>query len=286
MSAPVVDGPEDTPRAVDTPVDLAAIHRVYPTRTILGVPITVWRRDQAIASLVGAVGSGERLRVAFANPNFVTQLRRHGPSPDRMARFLVLNDGLGIDIASAILFGAKFPDNLNGSDFAPALLDALPAGTRVFVFGGRAEVNDRACALLEARHGIVVCGRQHGFVEDAVFDIVIDRINAARPEVVLVALGNPGQEAFIDAAGDRLDAPLVLGVGALLDFVSGEVRRAPLWLRRLRGEWLFRLYLEPRRMARRYTVDTLGFIILVVLQRFRGRRTEGARQAEALLSQR
>jgi len=280
--------PDHPMRAVDLPPSatgaLAAIRQSHPTREILGIPITVWRRDEAIATLKDALSRRDRLRVAFANPNFAIQLRRHGPGADRIAGFLVLNDGLGIDIASKILYGKPFPENLNGSDFTPALLDALPDDARVFVFGSRSAVNERACAALAARHRVTVCGRLDGFVDDT--DRVVARINEARPDIVLVALGNPAQESFIAEAGDRLDAPLVLGVGALLDFVSGTVPRAPLWLRRLRGEWLFRLWLEPRRMARRYTIDTLGFIVLVVAQRFRGRQAERTPGAEAVLSQR
>ena len=99
---------------------------------------------------------------------------------------------------------------------------------------------------------------------------LVDSINASGADVVLVAFGNPAQETWILEHCDACDAPLMFGVGALLDFLSGNARRAPPWVRRLHLEWLYRLACEPRRLLRRYTWDLARFfrICLASGQRF------------------
>ena len=95
-------------------------------------------------------------------------------------------------------------------------------------------------------------------------EALLARIGEARPQLVLVALGAPKQELWIDARRARLAPAVVVGVGAALDFVAGAVRRAPPWARRAGLEWLYRLSQEPRRLARRYLwKDPQFFAILL-----------------------
>jgi beta-1,4-glucosyltransferase len=88
------------------------------------------------------------------------------------------------------------------------------------------------------------------------------RINASGADIVLVALGNPRQEEWIRQNMGALNANLLVSVGALLDFLSGGVRRAPMWVQKIRFEWLYRLAQEPQRLLRRYTVDIARFLYL------------------------
>lgn len=239
----------------------------FPIRQIVGLPVAVAARETVIAHLSDCVAARRKALVAFANANLAITLRRHTSAPFRFdSRWLVLNDGIGMDLASHILYGHRFPDNLNGTDFTPALLTALPSTTRVFCFGSRPEVVDAAAKSLADRYSITICGRSEGY--DFNSRVLINDINASNPDILLVALGNPQQEQWISENAGSVAAPLILGVGALFDFVSGRVPRAPKWVRRVRCEWLFRLMLEPRRLGRRYTVDVAAFLILVVRQRF------------------
>jgi exopolysaccharide biosynthesis WecB/TagA/CpsF family protein len=89
---------------------------------------------------------------------------------------------------------------------------------------------------------------------------------------VLVALGNPLQEQWIDDHQEGLGVPLLIGVGALFDFLAGRVPRAPQWVLRLRSEWLFRLLVEPRRLWRRYVTGNPRFLWRVATQGRGGRR--------------
>ncbi|MBN9247947.1 MAG: WecB/TagA/CpsF family glycosyltransferase [Hyphomicrobium sp.] len=177
---------------------------------------------------------------------------------------LILNDGVGVDIASQILYGERFPENLNGTDFTPELLKRLPKRTPVFLYGSRPEVVSRAAENLIQKYDADICGIRDGYHDDA--DAAAEAVKRVNAKVVLVALGNPKQEQWMS---EKLSASgvLALGIGAYLDFEAGMVTRAPRWLQDARCEWLFRLAQEPLRLWKRYSVDVIWFLAAVALER-------------------
>jgi len=191
------------------------------------------------------------LNLAFRDDRFGAALR----SAD-----LVLNDGIGLDLA-AWMRGRRFPENLNGSDFTLRLLRlAADKGWRVYLYGGQpavaATVRDRLSQTIEHLQVVGVCdGYTHKSNEE-----IVEDIRAARADVVIVALGQPRQELWLDAHLADTGCRLGVGVGAFLDFVSGRVPRAPHWMNRLGVEWLFRLTHEPGRLWRRYIVGNPLFL--------------------------
>jgi len=231
-------------------------------RTILGVNIRDLDRNQAVALIDDALASGQRLNVCFANAQALNVACDNDRFHSALGRFLVLNDGLGADIASRIKFGKPFRDNLNGTDFVPDFLERTQHGLRIFIVGTTDEIVERAAQRLRVtypRHRIV--GWRNGFflgpqdIEQTCCDIY-----AARADCVLVGMGNPLQELWIDEYGNDTGASLLIAVGALLDFQAGSVRRAPTWVRNLRCEWTYRLLQEPLRLARRYLVGNFVFL--------------------------
>jgi N-acetylglucosaminyldiphosphoundecaprenol N-acetyl-beta-D-mannosaminyltransferase len=95
---------------------------------------------------------------------------------------------------------------------------------------------------------------------------VVDMINAANPDVVWVGLGSPKQDYWMADHRERLNAPVLIGVGAAFNFHTGQVRQAPKWMQRSALEWLFRLMMEPRRLWRRYLIYNPLFILNVMMQ--------------------
>jgi len=239
---------------------LATLISPFPTRDILGVPVSVCSREEAVGFLLKRLGQRRLTLVAFANANLLTILADEPAGADLLRPFLVFNDGVGLEIASKLLYGARFPSNLNGSDLTPALLAAAPRATRLFLFGGQPGVARKAANVITQRFGLPVCGTRDGYGETRDPANLIESIRGARPDIVLVALGNPRQERWIAENGARLGAPIVMGIGALFDFLANIVPRAPLAVQRLRLEWLWRLALEPRRLGKRYTVDLVTFL--------------------------
>jgi beta-1,4-glucosyltransferase len=199
---------------------------------------------------------GRHTELFFANTNFVVTCK------DFASRFndpgiTLVNDGIGMDLAARLVHGRRFHENLNGTDFIPRLLRGSPLPLRVFLFGARPEVVQDASRAIERRFGQEVVGVCSGYgIDNAA---VCERIRAARPDVVLVALGNPLQERWILDHAKDMPPALYVGVGALFDFLAQRAVRAPTWVRRVRMEWLFRLMQEPGRLWKRYTIDAVRF---------------------------
>jgi len=168
---------------------------------------------------------------------------------------LSLVDGQPLVWASRFL-GAALPEKISGSDLVePLMVRAGLRGWRVFLVGGSKGSARAAAERFAGAYGAAIVGIEDGPIglEHAPRDeALLTRIADAQPHLVLVALGAPKQELWIDAHRERLAPAVAVGVGATLDFVAGAVRRAPRWLRSAGLEWLYRLLHEPRRLARRY----------------------------------
>ena len=157
---------------------------------------------------------------------------------------LILPDGVGCKAAAA-LCGEGLTHVTPGIDTAELLLSlADPYGMRVFLYGGREGIAERAARRLSHRYPHLVFGMCDGYGADPV-----DRICAFSPDLVFVCLGFPRQEAWIARHKKRLSAP-ALGLGGSLDVWSGSVPRAPLSVRRMGCEWLWRVLREPGRLPR------------------------------------
>ncbi|MBN9090497.1 MAG: WecB/TagA/CpsF family glycosyltransferase [Reyranella sp.] len=241
------------------------------SRDILGVNVAALTRVQAIELLVRRLGSRTKTLVAFANANLINWSRTLRVGADLSRQFVVLNDGIGVDIASLILHGSMFPANLNGTDLTPLLLSAVPKGTRVFLYGARPDVVSRAAAVLPAQHGVEICGFRNGYLSTGEAESLVQIINASAPDILLVALGNPLQETWLMKNADQLDVPLSLCVGAFFDFATGAVPRAPPWLQNIRMEWLYRLLREPTRLWRRYTFEILALMVAALRSKLAAR---------------
>lgn len=208
--------------------------------------------------------------IAFLNANNANVMVRDPEYRDVLTRCLVLPDGIGVDIAAHFLHGARFTANLNGTDFVPASLTFIAKPLRIGLLGATSEV------LEAAANNFRKYTPWHEFIEisDGYFDradpaLILKRIEMARIDLLLVAMGTPLQEKWVDRHLTDNHARVVISVGALLDFVSGRVARAPRWIRRLRSEWLFRLWLEPSRLWRRYVIGNPVFLGHVLLHRLR-----------------
>jgi beta-1,4-glucosyltransferase len=211
------------------------------------------------------LAASQKTVLLFANTNFVLKcqpLRSWLQSDD----VILVNDGIGLDIAAWLMHRRRYQENLNGTDFLPYGLKNLRARTTIFLLGGVPGVAQQAATVIERELGQKVVGCLDGYskMPDAA---LCNQINRSGAEIVLVAMGNPIQEQWIHANMDKLDATLFIGVGALFDFLSGNARRAPQWVQQIRCEWLFRLSLEPKRLMRRYTLDIVSFLGLCLRNR-------------------
>lgn len=233
------------------------------TRQILGIDVRGLRRDVAADYLESLLRRGKPARVAFANANLVNVASKDEQLKKYLESFIVLNDGAGVNIASRLLHGEPFPDNLNGTDFTPYFLDRCRVRLRIFLLGAAPSVVVRATHIFRERwpqHSVV--GFQDGYFQPADEDEVVRRVAAASPDVVFVALGNGPQERWVERLVPE-STTSAWGVGALFDFLVGEQRRAPRFVRSVGLEWAWRLGQNPRRLARRYVIGNPKFMFNV-----------------------
>jgi exopolysaccharide biosynthesis WecB/TagA/CpsF family protein len=242
------------------------------TRNIGAVTCHVADRDQAVRMVIGAIGNGTDCIFAFCNMN-TFNLARHSPElTAALDREIVFNDGVGVDVASFLLHGKAFPANLNGTDLTPAVLNALPGPTAVYLLGSPPGIAERAGEELARRfRNVRIVGAHHGFFDDSESGALAVRIRSAGTQLLLLGMGNPRQELWAAGYARHIGATIMC-VGAFLDFTAGVVPRAPDWIRAMRCEWAFRLALEPRRMARRYLGGAAPFLWAIVRQRLGDRR--------------
>ncbi|MEF2552359.1 WecB/TagA/CpsF family glycosyltransferase [Aurantimonas sp. A2-1-M11] len=239
-------------------------------RRIAGIAVADLTGDAAIRRLEAELSAGGApTRLAFLNAHCVNLVRRNASYRQALQECLVLPDGIGVDLAAQLLYGARFRENLNGTDFVPRLLAALERPCRVALIGGAPGVAERA----GARFREIAPRHDYTAVSDGYFDAaaqpgILAALERARADIVLVAMGVPAQEIFIARALDFRHGRLFVGVGALFDFCAGNVSRAPKMIRRLRMEWVWRLALEPARLWRRYILGNPAFLLGILRDRF------------------
>ena len=229
---------------------------------IAGYPVIKTTSPVLARYLREIVQGKKQVSLFFANTNFIVQCR-YLLGTMKSDSVAIVNDGIGMDIAAFLFRREKFKENLNGTDFIPYFFSCAERPLRVFMLGGKPEVLAKAAEHVRVKLGQTVVGTCDGYtgIEHDHAEL-IKSINLVEAEVVLVALGNPIQEEWILLSRQTLHANVVIGVGALFDFWSGDKARAPSLVQRTRLEWLYRLCLEPRRLLRRYSIDIMRFLLL------------------------
>jgi N-acetylglucosaminyldiphosphoundecaprenol N-acetyl-beta-D-mannosaminyltransferase len=182
----------------------------------------------------------------------------------------VINDGIGLDIA-AWRQGKRFKENLNFSDFIDEgefLRVCADKGHSLFILGGREGVLNKAVANYRANYpGLKVVGSHHGYFNPQEDQQIVQCINGKRPDILLVGLGNPKQELWINKYRNQLNVKLAFSVGGSIDQVAMVTPRAPRIFIKLRLEWFFRLCQEPRRLWKRYLIGNTVFLWRVLLNK-------------------
>ncbi len=209
---------------------------------------------------------GDRPRAVFAsNPEKAFSVPAD-PLLHRVYREagLLLPDGIGMVLAARILHGVRL-ERVPGSEFIFDLC-ALAArdGHPVFFYGAKEAVNRAAAAKLERRFpGLIVAGRQDGYLPEAEMPGLVERINRSGARILFLALGSPKQERWFAAHRDQLTTVrLCQGIGGTLDTIAGNVKRAPRWWCRYNLEWLYRLLKEPKRIQRQKVLPLFALGVL------------------------
>lgn len=240
-----------------------------PRLTVLGVRVDNMDLTGTIGWIQSSLAGTRPRHVSFVNADCLNiACRDPGYRAALAAADLVLPDGIGLKLAGRIL-RESVRQNVNGTDLFPRLCAAIEKDSRgVFLLGGRPGVPDAAATwIAENCPGVRVLGTEHGYFTPEEEESVVERIRRSGADLLLVALGAPRQELWIDRHLPHLGVRVAMGVGGLLDFYSGRIPRAPLWVREIGMEWLFRMYQEPRRLWRRYVIGNGLFLARVCNER-------------------
>ena len=235
------------------------------TVAVFGLPIANVTMAEAVARIARSVESGRLHQVATANLDFARNARRDGFLHQIICDCdMVLPDGAPMLWASR-LFGSPLKQRVTGVDLIPELAKlSAERGFGIFLLGS-SEANAQAAAeALEQLHpGVKIVGRYSPEItslRDMDDNEILHRVRQARPQILLVAFGNPKQEIWIHRNRHRLDVPVAIGIGGSLDMIAGSLKRAPRWIQKIQLEWLFRMLQEPRRLLPRYAGDLIALL--------------------------
>lgn len=240
--------------------------------------------EEAIELLLTRLLKRQGGRVYYANAHtMVTAVNNSALALALERSDLLLADGSGVRWGSSLL-GTPLVHNLNGTDLVPALCkNGAAKGLSIYLLGAKPGVaQDAATNLKTAFPGLAIAGTQDGYFPENETQQVLEAIRFARPHLLLVAMGVPLQEIWIDWYANQLPGITCMGVGGLFDFVAERVTRAPSSIRAIGMEWLWRVAMEPNRLWRRYFIG--NFIFLSLLLRYAFTRSQNEQQTKPKLS--
>jgi N-acetylglucosaminyldiphosphoundecaprenol N-acetyl-beta-D-mannosaminyltransferase len=261
---------------------------IRPPIAMLGVTFDNVTLGEAVQMVEGMVVSGRPHYLVTPNVDFLVQARRDVELRRiLMDADLVLCDGMPLVWASRLL-GNPLPERVAGADLVPLLIRlAAEKNYRVFFLGGTVKSMAQAVARLQAEYPTLqVAGYSPPFDRLLAMDHedIKSRIQEFQPHFLFVSFGCPKQEKWVAMHHQSLGVPVCAGVGGTIDFLAGQLKRAPLWMQRIGTEWLFRLAQEPRRLLRRYVEDfaIFGRAMFVQWWHLRARPKRTARTSHSL----
>jgi N-acetylglucosaminyldiphosphoundecaprenol N-acetyl-beta-D-mannosaminyltransferase len=238
---------------------------------ILGIAIDNLTMQEVLDAIEAQIAEGGFHQIATANVDFVINSTRDDELRETLLRCdVVLADGMPLVWASHLL-GTGLKERVAGVDLVPQLARlSAQRGYRLFLLGASEESSAGTVDWMRKNFpGVSIVGRycpDHKPLEEMDHEEILCRIEEARPEILLVAFGNPKQEKWLAMHRHRLKVPVCIGVGGSFDLLSGKLPRAPLWMQRYSLEWVYRAVQDPQRLVKRYASDIAGLIRYLPIQ--------------------
>ena len=231
---------------------------------ILGVRVDDVTHEETLALVEQFIARQSLHQICTVNPEFVMRAQQ-----DTAFREVINHAALCIPDGIGLLWAAKrlrhpLRERVAGSDTVMRIAErAAQTGWRLYLLGAAPGVAEKAASVLQTRYpGLNVVGTFPGSPSPDEQGTIVERIRAARPDVLFVAFGAPAQDTWIARNQPCLQVPVTMGVGGSLDFVAGVSRRAPRWMQRIGLEWLYRLIREPWRWRRQLALPCFVWQVL------------------------
>lgn len=255
--------------------------KIAPWKSIMGFPVADVHYGEGLRLLAKRIEDKAYTPVTFLNAHNANVALVDERFATAMRNFLVLSDGIGVDIASRAFHGAAFKANLNGTDLVPALMSYVTKPMKVALLGARPQVIELARDTFAREtpwHAFHIIS--DGYFHEEQVPEIRKRLMELKPDILLVAMGVPRQEQFIHEQLGPECCTMPMAIGALLDLHTGTIPRAPLWIRQLRSEWAYRLTREPGRLWKRYILGNPQFLWRVARDWMAGRSRESGMPEE------
>lgn len=231
---------------------------------ILGVRVDRVDMMAALCSVDSFIQGDGFHHIITLNAEIIYQAQFNQPLKELInSADLVTPDGAGI-VWAADYLGEPVPERVTGIDLMMELCkQAHHNGWKIFLLGGAPGVADEASDNLRTQYpNLNIVGTHHGYFKETEESAIFEQVKRAEPDLIFVALGAPRQEFWIREHKDKLPVKIAVGVGGSFDVVSGRVKRAPVWMQKLRLEWLARLIKEPWRFMRMLSLPK--FVLMVM----------------------
>lgn len=236
------------------------------TVDVFGVSISKITMEEARVKVREFVKSNQFHSIYTPNPEIIMLAKKDASFHQILEEAdLVVPDGIGVVIASKIKKGEKLPERVAGYDLVQnTMKDAVKEGYKYYFFGSKPGISEKAAIKMrETYPGIQIVGTRDGYFKPEDEEKIIEDINKSGANILLVALGAPKQEKWIEAHKHLLpNIRVAIGVGGSFDVMSGNVKRAPLAFQKLGLEWFYRLLQEPTRFKRMLVLPE--FLIKVI----------------------
>ncbi len=216
----------------------------------LGVEVSPLNMDEVLKRVESTIIDDKKVFIVAINPEKIMKAQE-----DKSLKELInsadikIPDGSGVVIASKLNKGS-IKSRVTGIDLMKNICSLSgKKGYTVFLLGAKPKVAERASKVLEEEiKGLQIVGIQDGYFEDE--EMVIKMINDSKADILFVAFGSPKQENWIKRNMDKLNVNIFMGVGGSYDVICGDINRAPMWMQKCGGEWVYRLLKEPTRIKR------------------------------------
>jgi len=259
------------------PVDRTVLVNV-PTVYLHGARLHAITEQQCIKLILSCLDATRGGSVNTMNLDHLRQFVQNNKFAELYDKAsIVTADGMPLIWASS-LRGTPLPERVTGSNLISSLTAAAAErGKSIFLLGGAPGAAQSTGTVLAARHpNLCIAGvssrPNESTTDDSEWQSIAEMLEAARPDIIFVALGCPRQEQLIEAFRHLLPCAWWIGVGVAFSFMAGTIPRAPLWMQRAGLEWFHRLLKEPRRLARRYLIQGVPFAVTLfrtaALERF------------------
>ena len=246
-----------------------------PAITMMGCRIDNLSMEETLVRIEDFIRSGKPHQHVVVNVDKLVKASRDEELRRIINACALVNvDGMPVVWASRLL-GKPLKERVAGVDLFEALMRrAGERGWRVFLLGARAEVVAGVAATYRRRYpALVIAGWRDGYWQgEAEEAAVAEQIRASRADLLFVAIGSPKKEQFLGRWQETMRIPFAMGVGGTFDVAIGRVKRAPRWMQRAGLEWFYRFLQEPRRMFRRYFIEDMAFVWLLLREAAHMRR--------------